>query len=305
MMSNRFLALWLLAVLPLAAQPLQVAGPVSGLVFDSESAAIRPILGVPGAAHVGDALVDGLEWASVAPGGKSALAVKGGALYVLGGIDRASPTWTPVEGGLGRPELAAWNAGGSAAVLYWAAAGRLQVVDNSGAHAPISVEGRATALALDSSGERAVAGLEGGLYLFAGEGPPVLLARLIEPAGITIAGPDLFVADRASGQILEVRDFAGTPKALPLAEAGDPVGLALVRGRLLVASGSRKSLDVYDLASRTLAAQIDLEAEPTTLEPLGANLLLLSGRARGLDALMVVDTSRDPGVFFVPAGRGE
>ena len=49
--------------LSLWAQEARLSGPISGLVFDRPSHSIRPIMGLPGAAYLGDPLVDGLEWA--------------------------------------------------------------------------------------------------------------------------------------------------------------------------------------------------------------------------------------------------
>jgi len=325
MFSTKSLVLWLCiisvsaAVLP--AQEARLSGPISGWVFDGATHSLRPIIGMPGASYLGDPLVAGLDWAAVAPEGNQALALRAGNLYAVRGLE-GNPAWTLIEGGLPSPGRIAWNASASVAVLSSSAESRLQFVRNLGegpvAGAPIDLPGRVLALALDRAGERAVVGIEaeqeGGLYLVSQAEPPRLLARLGRPAAIALAANDrdLFVADRASRQIWEFRNFRQEATPLLFAEDGsgdsDAVGLALSRdGRLLfVASQSGKTLDAYALESRSLFSRSALDYEPSLLEPLsGRVLFLLKSSGNGREPLLVLDTSREPTVYFVPVGRGE
>jgi len=316
-MTRKCIIVVLLAALALAAQEARLTGPVSGFVVDSQSGSIRPILGVPGASYLGDALLAGLDWASVAPDGKAALAVKGESLYLIRGLDELAPSSTAVGGAIDRPDLAAWSRDASVAVLYSSAGRRLQVIAAPAgepvARAPVELpelQGRVTALALDCSGEHVLVGVESdGVHLLSPGTPPALLAPLKGPVALTLAHGErtLFVADRASRQVFEIRDFAAAPKLLVVADASDPVGLGLSRDEmsLFVASGSERSLDIYDLSTRSLAARIALDAEPSRLNLLSASALYLLNSVQGGDPLLVLDASREPGVFFVPVGRGE
>ena len=56
----------------LAAQT-RFAGPVSGIVFDAKAKSLRPIMGVPGASYLGNALAADMDLAAVSPDGKFAL----------------------------------------------------------------------------------------------------------------------------------------------------------------------------------------------------------------------------------------
>jgi sugar lactone lactonase YvrE len=154
----------------------------------------------------------------------------------------------------------------------------------------------------------------GGLYLVSPEGPPQLLMPLGRPSAIAVAGNDrdLFVADRANRQIWELRDFREAATPLLFADDGggmtDAVGLALSRdGKVLfVANQSAKTLDVYTLETRSLASRSSLDYEPSLLEPLsGPVLFLLKSVGNNNEPLLVLDTSREPTVYFVPVGRGE
>ncbi|MGA3079142.1 MAG: hypothetical protein ABSG56_36370 [Bryobacteraceae bacterium] len=60
-----------------------VAGPVTGFIFDAQLGAVRPMLGIPGAAYLGNGVAIGLDAASVAPDGSAALAVERGGKLVL------------------------------------------------------------------------------------------------------------------------------------------------------------------------------------------------------------------------------
>ena len=324
MLKTKAAIICLLALLAgglyLAAQEARLSGPVSGFVFDSVSRSIRPIVGLPGASYLGDALVAELDWAAVAPGGDVALAVKDGKLYALRGLG-AEAAWAEIEGGLAAPERAAWSADGSAAVISSAGDGRLQflrdLLAGPVAGPLVDLPGAVSALALEASGDCAVAGVkageEGGLYLACPDAPARLLAAMSEPAAVVLSrgGRDLFAVSR-SGLILEIQDFGEAAAVMPFAEmpasGWDPVGLAVSADQrlLFVAHRSEKRVDTFDVESRALAGQIGVEWEPSLLEPLAVKSVFLLRSASGPgEPLLVLEAGREPAVYFVPAGRGE
>jgi len=301
--------LWSVAMV-MAAQPIEVSGPISGLVFDSRAAAIRPIIGLPGAAYVGDVLVGGLEWAAVAPGGRAALALKEGTLYGLDGLERLEPVWRAVEGAAVRADWAAWSPEGSVAVIYSSVSGLAQVIRGlpglPAASEPVAIGADISALAVDSQG-RVVAALADGLYLISPGAPPVLLAAAAGVRAVAVAEGSLWIA-AAEGQIMEIRDYAAQAKVLALAEVRDPVGLAVSADRkaLLVASRAERAVEVYDLVSRTPAARLSLDSDPGALQSLAVrDLWLLRAPAGDSEPLLVLKADPDPSVWFVPVGRGE
>lgn len=105
-------------------------GPSLGLLFDSSSAAIRPILGIPGAARLGDLLSTGftLGNAAVAPGGDFALAVSKDDFHlaVIRSSGAVVQSLAPAMGEA--PDLISFSPRGRSAVLYYSASGRLLVL---------------------------------------------------------------------------------------------------------------------------------------------------------------------------------
>lgn len=293
----------------LAGQPLLLEGPLTGFLFDNRVGAVRPIVGVPGAAYVSEALVDGLQWASVGPRG-AALALKDGVLYRIRGLNRRAPEWAQIEGAQITPDRAAWSADGATAVVYSSESGQAQRIRGFGtapaASEPVLLGAGLSVLAIDPQ-ERILAGFDNGLYVLAPDAAPSLVAAVVRPVAVAILGSRLVVAG-ASGEILEVQDYAGNPRTMALGTVPDPVGLALSEdgGSLYVASRSERAVEIYDLAARTVAARLELEAEPATLEPLSAQAAFLLRRpVEEFDPLWVLKAGPEPGVWFVPVARGE
>lgn len=321
MRRRRVLHVWLAMLmigLALAAQQATISGPVSGFVFDGASRSVRAILGLPGAAYLGDPLLVDLEWASVAPSGEVALAVKDGRWYAVRS-PAAGASWAELEGSLLAPERAAWSPDGTAAVVSTAEGGLRFFRDLLGspvASATVAVPGRVQALAVGAAGDCAVAAVKGeergGLYLAC----PGASAQLLTPGDHTAmalarGGRDLFVADR-SGRILEIQDFREAARVLPFAEmpgpGWDPVGLAVSPDQryLWVAHRSEPRVDSFDLESRALAGQVAVEGEPAMLEPLAIkSVFLLRSTGKAGEPLLVLEAGVEPAVYFVPAGRGE
>ena len=304
-----FLLILAAPLLALTDDGTEIAGPISGFVYDQAARSLRPVLGVPGASYLGDALASEVDAASIAPDGSAALIVQGGRLFAGAGIRNLAPAWTAVEGSLSDADLFAWSQ--DSAAVYASATGQAQIVRNSlrapAASAAIDLSGlpgRVLSMAL--AGDAVVVGVEGGgVYLASLGNAPKLLAAAQTPVTIAIAGSDLYFADRDGGRIWQIADFAGAGN--PQVFAGDldaPVGLHIAGGRLLAASAGSRQLAVYDLTTHALAATLDLEFTPDTLEPVGARSLALIARAEaGRQPYYVVDTSPDPAVYFVPAGR--
>jgi hypothetical protein len=310
----------LIGALTLTAQQATLSGPISGYVFDNATRSVRAIMGLPGAAYLGDPLLAGLEWASVAPSGEVALALKDGKWYAIRGL-AAWAHWTELEGSFPAPDRTAWSQDGNTAAVSTGAGGGLRFFRNllggpeavSGADLP----GPVTALALEASGECAVAAVkaeaEGGVYLACPGATARLLAAVGDPAALVLArgGRDLFVADR-TGRILEIQDFREAARVMPFAEmpgsGWDPVGLAVSADQrfLWVAHRSERRLDSFDLDSRALAGQIGVEGEPVMLEPLAVkSVFLLRSVGSAGEPLLVLEAGAQPAVYFVPAGRGE
>ena len=328
----------------LAAQTGSVRGPIAGMVYDGAAHAIRPLVGLPGASYLGNPMVSELDFASVAPDSRAALAVTRGRLYLLTSLETGNPQWILLERS-GQADRVAWSEDSTAAAVYAEATGRVRIWSNlapgsrdlRGARpsprlssrqirpgtegmprisdlGDVSVlGGKVSAMAFGAPGEVMV-GIErdqaGGVYRLTADSQPALLARASAPSGIAFAngGQDLFVADRTRQEVFQIRNyrdragvtlFAGRDRGIE-----QPVAVAVsCDGRtLIVASASGRKLALFDIETRALAGQLELDFEPSRLERLGdASLFLLNSRLAGSETLQVFAGGEKPAVYFVPA----
>lgn len=287
-----------------------IRGLLSGVVFDGPSRTVRPLVGAPGAGYLGAAVLRGIDAFSLAPDGGQALASVGGQLYWVADLRTEAPVWLLVARELGSPELVAWRNDSGAAAVYSDAG--LRLVSPTGSATVFPVEGLGGGIsALAVAGDSILAGVEGvGLYRLKEGAPPSLLAQLASPAGIAVAGGGrLYVADRARGEILEVRNYLETPEVVLFAGGvADPVALSFSRrGTALLAAGaSAKRVTAFDLASGAILGEFELDFEPSRLDALGdGSSFLLNGRVHETDTLQVFVDGLSPGVYFVPAPAAE
>jgi hypothetical protein len=315
-MSKLYLLCALLLVLaaaPLAAEEARLAGPVTGFVFDAEAHALRPMLGVPGGAYLGDSLASGLDFAAVAPDGKLALAVRDGKLFLVSGFETADLRWTELGAALEGVDQIVWNSTSSAAALANSAAGRVQRWSHLNATAEsteaVVLAGKVLALAVEASGTNAIAGVEGnGVYLLSSAVRH--LSRMEQPVSIALAGKDLFVANQAAAEVFVLRNYADGGDATIFANESmgitDPVGLTLSADQktLLVASGTGKSISAFDLTTASAPRQMELDFAPSRLAQFTDKALYVLNSA-GKDPLQILDAGNSMNVYFVPTGARE
>jgi hypothetical protein len=278
-----------------------MTGPLAGFMLDVEARALRPVLGVPGAAHAGAAVLGDVEAMAVAPQGDVALAATAEGLALVRRLKTGEFETLPIENGLVGATRLAWSADGSFAAAYAAAGGAAQVLRGSQVERTVDVsalEG-VTALAIDNTGKTLIVGAVGGVYIARSSGLE-LAGAIAGATGIAISGGSAFIAADA---VYELADVAGKATLLPFAaEAAAGVAVSGNGKRLLIAAA--ESVAVYDIASRALLSRTELGWAPATLARFGApaTFLLKPGQP-GSEPLYVVDATAEPAVFFVPAGR--
>lgn len=305
--AKQLILLLCLAALTLSAQDTRLAGPVSGVLFDPQAHALRPVVGVLGAAYLGDALVADLDFAAVSPDGKLAVVVQNERATVLRGLDtgRLEPAALETAAGVTR---ASWSAD-SSAVALWNGAGQLEVwtsLASAPSRALAAVVEAPVAVAVAPEGRNAVAATgNGGIELLA-EGASRRLLTLERISALALAGGDLFVADAARNEILALRGYAEAGDAQLFANAArgveDPSALGVSPdGRLLYVAGrSARSLTAFDLASSEIRGVAELDFEPTSVERFAGSLYRLTSGANGVP-VQVLDSARALAVYFVPA----
>lgn len=295
-----------------------VNGPVTGFVFDSQAGAIRPMLGIPGGAYLGNPTATGLATAAVSPDGSSALAVQNGKLVLYNGLRTAAPVVSSVGGVIANPSYFAWADNDTAAIFApgSAQAQILSLTTSPAAGAPIDLAGLpgpVTALAFD--GQHLILAVKssesGGIYLASAAAGIERIAAAANPSALAVAGSSLYFADSQAQQIFQVQNYARTPAMVLFAnDSGidSPAGLQISTDgqRLYVANAGNRKLTVYDIASRLPQQTLDLSFTPTRLDRFGdSSVFLMNGIGPG-----PVYVARDGGagkaaVYFVPAPPGK
>jgi hypothetical protein len=324
-MVRQMLPLYLAAVGLAGAQEIQFQGTVSGWVQDPPTQSIRLITGMPGAALLGPQLVSDLAWASTAPGGLTAIALRNGeaAEAVLLRADR---TTSAVAGSplASAPQFAAWTPDARTAVLLWAESRVAQIVHvdiaagtaSADASFPIAnlPEGGAitAAAALGDAFYVAIAG--SGIYRVAAgqDGMSAGLILSVADSTVLAAHPDggkLWTVDRSSHTLIEFpADVSGGDSAVL---SSDPDVLSAIsalqistdRKTLYLANAGSRRIYRFDLESRQISdnsAELDIAA--TMMIPLSRPATFLLGvRSSSTESLYVWDENSGS-VFFIPNG---
>jgi hypothetical protein len=295
-------ALALQVVLSCSAQEVRFGGPFAGLVFDPPSRALRPVFGLPGAARLHSPVLTEVDWASVAPDGKTAIIQQRDGIRLLAFTTLQEPVEVSLHGAapINTPLLSAWAADSSAVVLFSAGSCALQWIhiDRQDATAdpivPITgIEGTVTALAAHRpSGLIVLAVAQQGIYRITPATPaPFFLLPTTDPSAITLApdGGTLWVADRTQAQLLQLSLNADNqPAAVTL--SADPDKLADVSA--LALSSDQKSLYIttrlskllhrLDRSTTQLTEGLALDAPATMLLPFGRPSVFLLAPRKGL-----------------------
>src|SRR5579863_3088155 len=298
------------------------SGPVEGFTFDVPTASLRAVIGSPGAASFGPALLSGLELASVAPQRNYAVAFQSGNCVLVTALESGTVSSTPLASITRRPDAIAWSADGSVAVLYSRAGGWLQTLSllpanpTAGNYTDLSTLGGAlAAVAVDGTGKQvaiAIGGPAAGLYLMTASESFAPVLQLSNPVALSFSNDvtQLFAIDSASLQLAVVSLANFNFQTAPLDELADPFALReAANQKLYIASRSDRRLREYDLASLQAVADLPLAFTPTGIEQFGPNSFLIGSRLEAGDPLWLVTNAAQPAAYFVPAipqviGRG-
>lgn len=321
----------------LAAQTGPVSGPVAGLLYDGANRAVRPVLGVPGASHLGDAVITDADFARLSPDADSAIVLSGSTVTLYRGLGTGKTAVWRLED-TGRIGDASWTADSTAVALYSAESGRLRIWSGfpelqeaeapdtgsprsqksntrRGAALPSVVElgripaelGEITALAAvsDTAALVGIGGRSGAVRFYEKDTSPVSILDTPDPSAMALSadGRDLYVTDRSRNQLLMVPNYREATGATLLAGASSginqPVALSLKTGALWIANAADPSLLSLNLATRTVETRIPLDFVPTRLQRLGTAETYVLTKA----PLRLLRATADPRVFFVPASK--
>ncbi|HKX00280.1 MAG TPA: hypothetical protein VJN43_21245 [Bryobacteraceae bacterium] len=292
-------------------------GPHMGVVFDARTKALRPILGMPGSATVGDALKLNfeLDQAAVSPLQDYVLATVAGSRQVMVvRPDRRPVVATALQGADASPDQIQLSAHGSAALLYHADRNRIQVVTGLPDAAKVSGELILSAyqvpstLAVADDGHTVLAGVEGTVYLVTPNGEVPILTGLRKITAMSLgAGRTALVADGAKNRIYRISDVSGPAEAIILGDFRDgidgPSAVAISDdgNRGFVANGRSGTVAMLDLRGQSPIEKIACHCKPTGLDRLAGNGVYRLTEPSDKPMWVLEAGAHAPRMLFVPA----
>ncbi len=301
----------------LAAEQSQLSGPIEGFTFDAPTGSFRAVIGLPGSASLGPAILDGFGRGSVAPKKDYGLAFTGGKCAIVSGLSSANPSVSEFSGALASPDGVVWSADGSQAFLFSSSGNWVQRfsgfpnIATPRASVDLSfLSGSLSTIASDTLGKRLAIGVDGelgGVYLVTDGGDPVPLLAGSKPIALAFSddGSELYALDGATLRLtqLHLADFTSHPFSLD--GLRDPVAIRSIRQAsnrqvLYVAGRNDSLLRAYDADSRQILTDFPLDFSPTGLDDLGRNSFLLAPRRSGGDPMWVFTTTPQQAAYFVP-----
>src|SRR5258708_26235395 len=112
----------------LPAQQAQMSGPIEGFSFDAPTGSFRAVIGLPGSASFGPAILDGFSGGTVAPQKNYGLAFKDDKCAIVSGLGSAHASSSLLSGAIAQPDGAVWSGDGSQAILFSRAGNWIQTL---------------------------------------------------------------------------------------------------------------------------------------------------------------------------------
>ena len=316
--NRRFALISLVFPAFIAAATIQ--GPELGFVFDSAKKELRPILGIPGAAVLGQPLALGVDVRRVAisPLEDYVLAVGGEHNQAMVFAMSHSPS-TPVmvQGADRGADQIVISAGGKAAALYYKNGSRIEVVTGLpaapkvGSELYLSAGQTLTALAVADDGHTVLAAAGDRLFQAAPGGEVPLLAELGHVAAISIpAAGTALIADSSHNQIHRVRGIGAGIEADVIAGPKEgiatPVAVAVSHdgSRAFVANAKSRTVSIIDLKGEAAVRSIACACTPSGLNRLAGNETFRLTEMSSRPMWMLDAGGTEPRVVFVPAELG-
>lgn len=272
----RIFCLLILAVSAIADAQMaegRMSGPYLGYVFDPTAQTVRPILGIPGAATLGDPLDLGraLASAAISPQQDYFLAVsEDDQALVLGKFDVEQPSLVSIAQARPGPERIVLSPTGSWAALYHRGAQRIQVIAGLPLKPTLTTDldvsalpGSLSALSISDAGVVLVlarVGEAGSLFAFDAGGEPryVFAAGQASSIAFLTNRDDAVVADPSANTVALIRNLTGVVEWIPLAAEKDGISapaaveVSTDNRRAFVANSGAGEVVILDLAGGVL-----------------------------------------------------
>jgi hypothetical protein len=295
---------------------LSVRGVVSGYVVDGRSSALRPVVGIPGSAYLGDAVA--LPWGITAGKAKAnrdlAIVISNeqpAQVYILRGLS-GTPSILSLDGALAGADRIALSADGGSAAIVDSVQGQIQFLTKLNGTpvvsqpVPIAIGAVITAVAISNSA-CAIVGAPGQLDAVSAANPgamiPLYQQAAFNPAGIAwLDNQKLAVADSGQNQVLLFADATGTAPVILLdssAGVNAPVGIVGIDSST-IALGNAGGLIVASTDSSAAARAFALPLPPSILAALDTPSILISNLPGDLP-LLLIDVQQNFSAYFVPS----
>jgi hypothetical protein len=222
-----FLVWFVFPSLLLAQTTSTVTAPVLGYFLDRGHGRVHPLTGIPGSGFAGDA-VDTTTWRVIefSPAQDYALAVDETAVLVR--ITFSDAAVTPIDGAISGVTRIAISPAGATALVYSETSGKAQIVRGTAVLGEIGLPLPVTALAVNDSGELALfAAQDGIVYSVAPGGAPQPVYQGGAVAGIAFLRNSREAVAAGAGQVTWIRDNAGVPSPVSLADVRNPRAIAV------------------------------------------------------------------------------
>jgi hypothetical protein len=290
--------------------------PSSGVVFDHPTHSIRRIAGFLGAAQLSDPLIDGLDWATVSPNGRRALAVSSsGDVVWLDGVGEPNTSTIIVSVPGPAPFQAHWNPGSTAVRVYSGGCScffTIALASNQpvlSGHTQVLDTGSGAVRDFYWKNSLTVAATEGGLYDLNGNVSPKMIVSsesglnfLLEETGRAWA------VKGSTGEVSEVIRRRGREAELRLvatdgARFTDLTGVISSPTKLFAADRKTQSILSVILDTGSIEQVWQLDAPPGGMTSLnGRSAWMIRERSSADEPMIVLDCSSVPKVVFVPGG---
>jgi hypothetical protein len=271
-----------------------ISGPVAGYVTDSSRSQLRTIFGVPGAFTFSGplALPDGVTQVRLAPGQDFALAESAnsapGVLFLkAGAVDHLAP----ITGAMQSADWIAFSPGAGSAMLFSAAAHRLQVLSGLPDAPQVALDLDAATLpvepalgAVSDDGSLVLVASATSLYRVARDGSSQVVLSTGGILSLTVLrnGVDAALSDPSTGSVQLVRNAASNPQLRVLASGLDGIGTIFPSSdglSLFVARPGAETVSSIDLSSGAMQS-FAASVAPVGLIPLrNRDTFLISARA--------------------------
>lgn len=308
----------------LPAQTVVVGAPSSSYLFDMGRSSIRPLIGLAGSSFLGDPLLTGLQFASVAPNGTTAVAVWPDRVELVADLGKYPDSSSVIGGALANPNQIFWDRNSSAAVFLSSTERQIQFVHRNGGSfsvsslgLPDSCTGRVKALAADAANAIAAvlctpdqdAGGTQNLFLIQPNAGPALVQTPSTPVSAAFALNGSFYLAGSDSSISVIRNPASNSTAEFLFVENDVLNGAaalMVQSTdqlLYSADSSQRRVRVYDLNTFQKVDDLDVGWQPTQFQPFLSNSFLMNTGGSSSEPRLLLRTAPQRLVLFVPAGN--